>query len=128
MKRLLVALCALPLLWLNSTGCSDSEEDGSGGGDSGARAAAILELTGDATAGQTSFESSCGLGAPSCHNSDGTAGSGNARDLTTDAPDMTDEFIINTVLNGQGSMPAQDTLDDQTIANIVAYIRSEWGG
>jgi mono/diheme cytochrome c family protein len=123
MKRLLVVLCALPLFTLNTAACSDSDTS-TGAGD---RSADILALTGDATAGQVSFESSCGLGAPSCHNTDGTAGSGSARDLTTDASTMTDEFIVNTILNGQGSMPPQDSLEDQKISDIVAYIRATWG-
>lgn len=124
MKRLLVVLFALPLFSLNSAGCSDSDTSTGDGN----RTATILALTGDVAAGQTSFGSSCGLGAPSCHNGDGTAGSGSARDLSTDAASMTDEFIVNTMLNGQGSMASQSHLSDQTMADIVAYIRSEWGG
>jgi mono/diheme cytochrome c family protein len=124
MKRLLVVLCALPLFSLNAAACSDSDTSTGGTGD---RTATILALTGDTAAGQTSFEQTCGLGAPSCHNMDGTAGTGSARDLTTDAVTMTDEFIVNTMLNGQGSMPPQDALDDQVIADIVAYVRASWG-
>ena len=130
MKRILVVLATLPLLWLNSTGFSDSETSTTGGTDE--RTSAILALTGDTAAGQTSFEGSCGLGAPSCHNGDGTntstSGVGDAADLTEEASSFTDEFIVKTILDGQGSMPPQDTLDDQKIADIVAFIRSEWGG
>lgn len=119
MKRFLVVLTALPLL---AVGCSDSETT-TGDGD---RVSTILGLMADTTAGETAFGESCGLGS-TCHNADGTSG-GTAADLTETTATLTDETIVNTILNGEGSMPPQNTLADQKIADIVAYMRAEWGG
>ncbi len=123
MKRLLILICSLPLFALNTAACGDSESTTDPGA---ARLTAILALTGDTTAGKATFEGSCALGAPSCHNADGTAGDGKATDLSMEASGYSDERIINSVLNGLNTMPAQSTLGDDEIANILAHIRSEW--
>lgn len=124
MKRFLVVLAAVPMVAapLLASGCSDSETT-TGEGD---RVSTILGLMGDTTAGATGFSGSCGLGS-TCHNADGTS-SGTAADLTETTAMLTDEVIVGTILNGEGSMPPQNTLDDQKIADILAYMRAEWGG
>ncbi len=119
MKRFLVLLVTVPAL---AFACSDSETTTNPDGD---RVSTILALTGDTAAGQTSFEGSCGLGS-TCHNADGTS-NGQASDLTETTSTLTDGQIVTTILEGEGSMPAQDTLADQTIANIVTFMRAEWG-
>jgi mono/diheme cytochrome c family protein len=92
----------------------------------GTRVDTILALTGDAAAGETAFPSACGLGG-GCHNADGT-GTAMAADLTLETADVTDEFIVSAMVNGYESMISQKHLDDQKMADILAYMRREWGG
>ncbi len=118
MKRLLVVLCALPLLALN-TGCGDDET-----GD-GSRADTISGLTGNTATGEVKFEASCALA--NCHNTDGTPGGSDSPDFNTDGGNYSQASIIDVILNGQGSMAAQGgVLDDQEIADITAYMLETW--
>lgn len=80
----------------------------------------ILSLTGDTTAGETVYTDNCS----SCHGADGTGASG--PDITGQVPGMTEEALVNLVLEGEGVMPAFDNLSDQEIADLVAYAIATW--
>jgi len=79
------------------------------------RIAAILELDGDVAAGATGYASNCA----SCHGADGEGGTGPAM---ADAVTLSDEDIVDVVLNGVGGMPGFDSLEDQEIADILAFV------
>lgn len=84
-----------------------------------------LELTGNVTDGQTVYTSNCST----CHAEDGTGGAGS--DLTAVLPGDSVEDVTQAVVEGIDgtSMVSYDgTLSDQEIADVVAYIRSEFGG
>ena len=99
-------LALLPMMLI---ACGDKD------GDSAAAA------TGDAANGATLYSSSCA----GCHGADGTGVSG--PDLTSGlVSGMTDDQISDVIANGAGSMPAI-TSDDQEIADILAYLRQEFG-
>jgi mono/diheme cytochrome c family protein len=100
--------------------CGD--KDTGTGGDSGASEVdAILALTGDATAGATTFGNVCA----GCHGADGA--SGYAANLVEEIPSKDDAFIVNIIINGDGGgMPAQD-LSDQEVADVLAYVRATFG-
>jgi mono/diheme cytochrome c family protein len=89
-------------------------------GDSAAndRVATIVGLTGDATAGEVIYTSNCS----GCHGADATGGSG--PNLIDAYAEGADEEMITTILNGEESMPAFDSLADQDIADAWAYIGS----
>lgn len=94
--------------------CGEKAADADG--DSGIRVA-----DGDATNGAALYASSCA----GCHGADGTGLS--APDLTTGlVASLSDAGLVDVIANGIGSMPAI-TSDDQEIADLVAYLRQEWG-
>jgi len=104
-------MAMIPLMLI---ACGD--KDGDSGGAAGAS-----DLTGDATAGAALYASNCA----GCHGADGTGVSG--PDLTSGlVSGMSDGSISDVIANGAGSMPAI-TSDDQEVADIVAYLRQEWG-
>jgi cytochrome c551 len=99
-------MALLPLMLI---ACGDKD------GDSGGAA------TGDAASGETLYSSNCA----GCHGADGTGVSG--PDLTSGlVSGLSDDAISDVVANGEGSMPAILS-DDQDIADVVAYLRQEWG-
>jgi mono/diheme cytochrome c family protein len=115
-------LLAMPVV---AFACSDDESTTTS---AGGRIDTILALTGDADEGELEFPSTCGLGASPCHEEDGTQGSGIAADLTEVTAGLTDRQIVETVINGKGQMLALATsVEDQQVADIVAYMRREWG-
>src|SRR5690625_4248588 len=62
----------------------------------------------------------------SCHGSDGGGDSGPALAGNDDLDDK--EAMLNTILNGQGAMPAwADTLSDEEIAAVATHERTSWG-
>jgi mono/diheme cytochrome c family protein len=100
------------------TGCDDEEEED--------RATTILGLSADATAGMAVFQSK-GCNTESCHGADGV--SGEAPDLTVQVPAASDEQILDSLLNGKGSMPAQASLlTDQEFADVLAYLNENFSG
>lgn len=102
-------LCAVVMAaW--ATGCS---------GDGGETDAVV----GDAAAGATLFSQRC----VACHGEDGTQGTNGAADLPVVVPTLTDAEIADVLENGKGDMPAQ-TDDPQEIADLIAYLRQEFGG
>jgi len=77
--------------------------------------------TGDAVAGEAVFDANCA----SCHGVGGTGGS-SGPDLTAESEEAGE--IEEIVRNGEGDMPAYEgTLDDQEIADVVAYVVSIGG-
>lgn len=78
-------------------------------------------VAGDAASGETLYASNCA----GCHGADGTGVSG--PDLTSGlVSGMSDDAISDVIANGTGSMPAILS-DDQDVADVVAYLRDEWG-
>ncbi len=125
MLRKMPALLLVGALAL--TGCDDGDgDDGDGGGTGGDdRAATILGLEGDASAGMNTFgANTCGVDA--CHGADGVSGMAMPT-LETSVAASTDEQIVNTFLNGKGSMPAQSSLSDQELADLLAYVTDTFG-
>lgn len=108
MNRQMLALVGAGLLL--AAGC-DGGKDGSASGD---RVDTILSLTGDAVSGETSYSSNCA----SCHGAAGEGGVGPALAGT----DEEGEEIVGTILEGADGMTPFDSLDDQTIADIYAFI------
>lgn len=116
------------VLALGTTACADDEDTSSTG--DGDRVATILAISGDAAAGTAEYGSSCGQS--SCHGSDGS-GSATARDLNQVVPTLTDEKLVDVILNGSvanGSvMPGlASQMSDQEVADVVAYCRDTFGG
>jgi mono/diheme cytochrome c family protein len=80
-----------------------------------------LELTVDEEAGADVYDDNCAT----CHGDDGTGDIGS--DLTQRVPEMSDDEIVSTVLNGlKGTtMPSfADVLDNQAIADVVAFTKT----
>ena len=91
------------------TACGPSEE-----------AQQIASLTGDAAAGQPLYQSNCAV----CHGQDARGGTYDV-DLVDHATHHDDEHFAQVILSGDGDMPAfEGQLEDQEIADIIAYIRS----
>lgn len=124
-------LHVLALSLVIGSACDDGgdEDDDDGGGEDNPRTAGILELTGTATpAGADVFAATCGT-AP-CHGADGnTPGDPMmlAKDLSEEIPEKTDREIVNIILNGYETMASQATLSDQQVADVLAYVRGEFG-
>ncbi len=47
--------------------------------------------------------------------------------LDTSVPASDDPQIVNTFLNGKGGMPPQGSLDDQALADLLAYVSDNFG-
>lgn len=116
MRLSLLALLGLSLV-LPACGGEGEEEDefDTTGAD------AVLALTGDATNGATVYGASCAA----CHAADGSGGSGPS--LIEEIPELTDEQIAGIILNGYEEMAAQSSLDDQEVADVLAYCRETFG-
>jgi mono/diheme cytochrome c family protein len=84
---------------------------------------AVLDLTGDATAGADVFAGSCG--ASTCHAADGSGGDG--VDLREHVPEHSDEQLVELMIHGEGEMPATG-LSAQETADVLAYLRETFGG
>jgi mono/diheme cytochrome c family protein len=134
MRRIhVVALLLALALGLLAAGCLNGEETTatadtvvgtlpeapSGGGDLPA-----LELEGDAAAGKALFTTSCG----GCHALADAGTTGNVGPNLDDAKPST-EVVVTNVTNGKGTMPPfGDSLEDQQIADIAAYVTQSTGG
>lgn len=105
-----IALLALAALATLAPGCGSPDVDN------------ILMLTGNADNGAMVYSSNCAV----CHGDMGQGGQGIA--LKTEAAEESDEEIVETVLEGIETMPAfRDTLSDQQIADVLAFIRRDFG-
>lgn len=74
----------------------------------------ILALTGDTAAGQSSYDSNCA----SCHAADGSGGTGPA------IAGAAGEEVVEAMLFPEGAMPSFESMGDQEIADIAAYVGS----
>ena len=114
-------LCACPV--------DGSDSGPSGGGDDsdsrpGNTPPALL-LDGDPAAGAKIFAKTCGTA--DCHGPDGSGGSTDAEDLREVVPTLSDRVIVNRMVDGYLVMPPQQ-LEDQEMADVLSYLRQEWGG
>ena len=114
MKRVL-----LPLMMLFAAGCPPTD----GPGDP-SRVDDILSLTGDEATGGQVYAGRC----QSCHGADGSGEGVVGPSLVDHVPATSDEDILDIVLEGDGGMPSAADLDDQDLADLLAYMNSEWGG
>ncbi len=108
--RLLAGTIAL----LCFAGC-DKGDDSAGG------------LEGDPVAGEAVFKSTCADA--KCHGPDGS-GSGkksDAADLADEVPAKTDAEIHDIILEGYKLMAPVD-LTEQQVADVISYLRQEFGG
>lgn len=81
---------------------------------------AVLSLDGDAVAGADVWPT-CGA----CHGADGSGGIGPAMDQ--EAADNSDTQLVDIMIYGYGDM-APVGLEDQDMADVLAYIRDTFGG
>lgn len=107
-------MCITGLLLAIGSGC------GGGGDEPSDRAMAIAALSGDAAAGGSFFSAQCAV----CHGPDAKGMSGLGSDLTETVPSLTDEEIAETFLNPPEGMTAFSNQSDQTLADLVAYLRT----
>jgi mono/diheme cytochrome c family protein len=94
----------------------------------GDRIDTIAGLTGDVEEGATLYATGDGTGAgcASCHAADGSGGTGPS--LVDRAPDLDEDALITVIITGYGDMGPQAQLDDQEVADVVAYVRETFGG
>jgi len=117
-KRFVLVLVAVSLV---SSGCDDGGE-----GPANDRAATILALSANATAGATVFANhDCST--PACHGDDGDSGMAGAPMLSAIVPSRTDRQMLDSLLNGKGGMPSQGALADQELADALAWLDEEFG-
>ncbi len=110
-KHMLGALALVTLL----AGCPPEEEPTPTA--PADRVSAILDLQGDATAGETVYADNCA----SCHGADGT-GQGEFPGIVGEVGEGNESEVLAVVLNGQGNMPAFDSLSDQELADLLAFL------
>ena len=83
-----------------------------------------LKLTGDAAAGKAVFTANCG----GCHTLADAGTSGNVGPNLDEKPPST-ELIVTNVTKGKGNMPPfGESLTDQQIADVAAYVTQATGG
>jgi mono/diheme cytochrome c family protein len=94
----------------------DKGGDSAGGGD----------LVGDPVAGAKVFAATCAQ--VNCHGPDGSGSdpSSDADDLSKVVPGLSDSEIESRIENGFGLMAPVD-LDEQEMADVIAYVRQEFG-
>lgn len=113
-KLLLTAILAYGLVAIGCGDDSSAPSNNSNNVDS--RVQAVATLDGDADTGKPQFDSIC----VTCHAMDGTGVDGLGNDLT--ASTLGREEVIDTIINGRGTMVGYDTaLTDQEVADIAAY-------
>jgi mono/diheme cytochrome c family protein len=85
------------------------------------RAAHVLALTASAPAGAALFSERCST----CHGTDGT-GSPAAPSLFERVPGLTDPQLAETLITGKSPMPSWAHLTDQNLADLRAWVRTEF--
>jgi mono/diheme cytochrome c family protein len=117
-----LALVLVPAV-LALAGCSDDGDEGGGAceGRCGEVAGVVDggDIEGD---GEQLFAASCA----SCHGGQGQGGIG--PQLVGVADRLTTAEHVTVVLDGRGNMPSFAQLDDDVLAAIIAYERTELGG
>ena len=68
----------------------------------------------DLTNGESVYTTSC-MG---CH-------AGNGYDILALSKNMTDDELRSVITEGKGSMPAQSSLSDSDVNDVIGYIRSQ---
>ena len=105
MRSVPILFCALTTLSLMVMGCDEQGMDAE-------RFSAIVELQGDAAAGESRYASDCA----GCHGADARGGSG--PDI---AGEETDESI-EASLEGPDDMPKFDHWTDQELADVAQFV------
>lgn len=119
MRKPFALACTLVLAF--TLACDDGgDDDGDGETGDGDRVSTILSLTGDVAAGQMPYEANCGIA--TCHGADGTASDPNSTSTNLTGAEVTAELMATTSINGIGTMPSQMFLEDQQLADIIAYV------
>lgn len=113
-------------------GSDESGEDPSTGGEPGSsesgaedRVSIIVGLEGDAANGESLFGTNA-CSAMGCHGEDGLSGSATPS-LDMSVPAAMPEDIVETFLDGKGGMPPQSFLEDQQLADLLAYVTETFG-
>jgi len=85
-------------------------------------------LVGDPVAGEAVFQTTCAQA--KCHGPDGSGSDpkSDAADLAKKVPAKSDAEIEAIITGGFALMPAQSALSDQDVADVIAYLRQEFGG
>ena len=120
MRHVLASLSLALIL----AGCGGTESPGTDGG-AQTRTQKIAALPGSVTAGQGSYAN---RGCSGCHGATGL-GSGSNPDLHEPLKNDTKEEVIDVLLNGvpNTAMSSYAGLEDQELADIYAYMKSEFG-
>jgi mono/diheme cytochrome c family protein len=94
--------------------------------DKGSDSAGGEDLVGDPVAGEKVFAQTCAQ--VNCHGPDGTGSdkSSDADDLNKVVPGLSDAEIESRIENGFGLMAPVD-LSEQETADVIAYVRQEFG-
>ncbi len=79
-------------------------------------------LVGDPEAGADVYATNCA----SCHGANGEGGTGSA--MTEAVPESTDAQIEDEIVNGNDEGMPAFTLEDQEMADLLAYLRETYGG
>lgn len=87
-------------------------------GDDHPRVGAVLALQGNADAGKDLYTSNC----TGCHGTSGKGGSA-GKDIAHVARNEPED-AIEAIVEGEDSMPAFDSLSDQDVADIIAYLKT----
>ena len=84
-------------------------------------------LVGDPVAGEKVFGATCAQS--NCHGPDGTGSdpSSSADDLNKVVPALSDAEIEVRIVEGFGLMAPVGGLNDQDVADVIAYVRQEFG-
>lgn len=94
----------------------------------GDRTSTIADLDGDVANGEAVYTANCVV----CHLTDGTGetNGGVGDDLVLAFSESDDDLeYIDVILNGEGEMTAfGSSLEDQDIADLMAYMRDAFGG
>lgn len=112
--RAVVPLVALLGLLGLGVGCD------SGDGPEATREETILALEGDSAAGGSTFSGGCSL--DGCHSMAATS-----TPLGPLVPMRTSEQILDVLVNGGATMPAQAGLSDKELADVLAYVEETFG-
>lgn len=96
--------------------------------DDGAFSHPALSLTGDPAAGAAVYGSFCAT----CHGTSGEGVTGTGPAMTERIPSLSDEQIVKSIVEGTegsgnfGPMAPVNVGSDQSIADVLAYVKQEW--
>lgn len=123
---LVVALAACS----SSTSSTPANNDGGTSTDNSnnepieARIETIKGLTGNAAAGETVYTTTSSPKCIQCHKADGKGSEKGAPSLVEPSANDPVEELAGYILNGKGKMPKQESLTDQEIADVIAYMKA----